>query len=104
MRTTDPYRSFTIPEVSFFDSQGNLVEQYVKDPQSLSPLSSTSFVIEEQDIRGGAGANFIVSWNSDQAVTPPVIVAVMISTLQQQDISFFSESRILQEHQPKSKY
>jgi hypothetical protein len=98
IRNTDPYRSFTITEVSYFDSQGNVVEQYLDDPERLNPLSSTSFVIEERDLRGGVGANFIVNWKSDQAVTHPVIETVMISTTQQQGISFLSEGRVLQEY------
>ncbi len=51
IRNTDPYRSFTITEVSYFDSQGNLVEQYLDNPRFINPLSSTSFVVEESDVR-----------------------------------------------------
>ena len=101
IRNTDPYRSMGISEITYFDSNGNLVEQYLDSTLTLSPLSSTSFVVEESDLRGGVGANFIVNWQSDKSVTPPVIEAVMISTSQQQGISFLSEGRVLQEHQPR---
>ncbi len=99
-RNTDPYRSLTLTEVSYYDLDGNLVQQYLDDSLKLKPLASTSFVVEERDLRGGVGANFIVQWRSDQPVTPPVVEAIMISTSQQQGISFLSTGRVLQENQP----
>ncbi|SMO46924.1 DUF3124 domain-containing protein [Fodinibius sediminis] len=99
IRNVDPHRSMIIREVIYYDSHGELVQQYLKEPTTLQPLSSTSFVIEERDLRGGVGANFLVSWLSDHPVNPPVVEAVMISTSQQQGISFLSKGRVLQELQ-----
>lgn len=101
IRNTDPHRSFKITEVSYYDSNGKLIQHYLEDTKTLPPLSSTSFVVEERDLRGGVGANFLVDWKSEQSITPPVIEAVMISTSQQQGISFLSEGRILQEYSQK---
>lgn len=104
IRNTDPRRSFQITEVSYFDSNGNLVQHYLENTETLDPLSSTSFVVEERDLRGGVGANFLVDWESGQPITSPVIEAVMISTSQQQGISFLSEGRILQEYRQDKNY
>lgn len=97
IRNADPYRSFTLTGVAYYDSKGNLVQQYVDSKQQIKPLASTSFVIEEADLRGGVGANFLVQWRSDEPVIPPVIEAVNISTSQQQGISFLSVGRVLEE-------
>ena len=97
IRNTDIQRSMTLKRVLYYDSQGNLVKIYLDEPMTIKPLASTSFVVEEDDLRGGVGANFIVNWTAEQPVTPPVIEAVMISTSQQQGISFLSQGRILQE-------
>lgn len=97
IRNADPYRSFTITEVAYYDSKGNLIQQYVDSTEQISPLASTSYVIEEADLRGGVGANFLVSWRSQSAIYPPVVEAVNISTSQQQGISFLSVGRVLQE-------
>lgn len=98
IRNADPYRSFTLTEVSYFDSKGNLIQQYLDTLQVVKPLASTSFVVEEKDLRGGVGANFIVNWESEEPISPPVIEAVNISTSQQQGISFLSVGRVLQEY------
>lgn len=97
IRNADPYRSFTITEVAYYDSKGNLIQQYVDSTEQIRPLASTSFVIEEEDLRGGVGANFLVQWHSQEPIYPPAIEAVNISTSQQQGISFLSVGRVLQE-------
>ena len=97
IRNADPYRPFTITEVAYYDSKGNLVQQYVDSSEQIRPLASTSYVIEETDLRGGVGANFLVRWHSQSPIYPPVIEAVNISTSQQQGISFLSVGRVLQE-------
>lgn len=79
-----------IPRVNWYT--GTLMAQ-----NQLPPLSSISYVVEEEDLRGGVGANFLVLWESEHPVSKPVIEAVMISTSQQQGISFVSEGRILHE-------
>lgn len=97
IRNADPYRSFTITEVAYYDSKGKLVQQYVDSTEQIRPLASTSYVIEETDLRGGVGANFLVRWHSQNPIYPPVVEAVNISTSQQQGISFLSVGRVLQE-------
>lgn len=97
IRNADPYRSFTISEVNYYDSKGNIVQQYIDSEIKINPLASTSYVIEERDLRGGVGANFLVSWESEEPIIPPVIEAVNISTSNQQGVSFLSVGRVLQE-------
>jgi len=97
IRNADPYRPFTITEVAYYDSKGKLIQQYVDSTEQISPLASTSYVIEEADLRGGVGANFLVRWHSQEPVYPPIIEAVNISTTQQQGISFLSVGRVLKE-------
>ena len=98
IRNTDPFRSISVDKVSYYDSQGALIQHYLDQPITLAPLSSTSYVVEERDLRGGVGANFLVSWQSEKPTNPPVVEAVMISTSQQQGISFLSEGRVLKSY------
>ena len=97
IRNADPHRSFELTRVSYYDSEGNHIQQYLDSPKQIAPLASVSYVIEERDLRGGVGANFLVDWQSEAPVIPPVIEAVNISTSQQQGISFLSVGRVLQE-------
>lgn len=101
-RNADLKRDLTLTKVHYYDSEGNLVKNYLESPRTIKPLASTSFVVEENDLRGGVGANFIVSWESPDPAYPPVVEAVMISTSQQQGISFISVGRVLQENSQES--
>jgi hypothetical protein len=101
-RNTDLNRSVTLKKVYYFDSKGNLVEKYLDGNQTIKPLSSVSYVIEEADLRGGVGANFLVLWESKQKVNKPVIETIMISTSGQQGISFVSEGRVIDALQDSS--
>lgn len=100
IRNTDLESPITISKVFYYDSDGNLVQRYLDEPESLAPLSSTSHVVEEEDLRGGVGANFLVLWEADQPVNKPVIEAVMISTTNQQGISFISVGRTIDSVSP----
>lgn len=95
IRNTDLQNTISIKKIYYYDSDGNLVHKYLEEPKNLKPLSSTSYVIEEEDLRGGVGANYLVLWEAEQMVNKPVIEAVMISTAQNQGISFVSEGRVI---------
>lgn len=97
-RNADLKESLTLAKVLYYDSQGNLVKSFLDSAKTIKPLASTSFVIGEDDLRGGVGANFIVRWNAENALFPPVVEAVMISTSQQQGISFVSIGRVIEDH------
>lgn len=90
IRNTDPRDSLTVTSVRYYHTDGQLVRHNLRDPRTLGPLQSMEFVVEEQDVSGGSGANFIVEWRAEGAVNPPVVEAVMISTRSGQGISFTS--------------
>ncbi|MFO7892389.1 MAG: DUF3124 domain-containing protein [Longimicrobiales bacterium] len=79
IRNTSPTTLLRIREVDYFDSEGTLLKSYRDQSRRLSPLASTYVVIDERDRSGGVGANFIVTWEAESAVTPPVVEAVTIS-------------------------
>ena len=97
IRNTNPQDSITLVAVKYYDSDGKLVEDYLKKPKQLNALVSARYIITEDNKAGGSGANFIVVWNSDQKVNPPIIEAVMIGTHSGQGISFLSRGQVIKE-------
>lgn len=95
IRNTDPDQAITISAVRYNDSSGRLVRQYLEAPLQLTPLASKPFVVEEQDKAGGVGANFIVEWQAETAVSAPLIEAVMISTASTQGLSFVTRGQVV---------
>jgi hypothetical protein len=102
IRNTDPDDAITITRVTYFNSKGKVLEEYLKEPVTLEGMSATRFVVHESDKAGGSGASFLVEWEAASAVTPPVIETVMIGAQTQQGISFTSRGQVIEEKQPGS--
>lgn len=99
VRNTDPHAAIRIDSVDYYDTAGHLIRQYLDMPVTLAPLASTRFVVAEKDTAGGSGANFMVRWQADRAVNPPVVETVMIGAKSGQGISFTSPAREIREQQ-----
>jgi hypothetical protein len=97
IRNTDFNSPLYVKAVRYYDSTGKLVQSYLERPSRLGPLATMEFLVEERDVRGGSGANFIVEWASQDFVSGPVIEAVMIGATSQQGISFVCPGRVLSE-------
>lgn len=96
VRNTDVKNPITISCVDYYDTGGKLIKSYLKNELKLNPIGSVEYVILESEQSGGAGANFIVRWKSEQKVTEPVIETVMIGTSAQQGISFSSRGTAIE--------
>lgn len=90
IRNTDPGRAITITKVDYYDSEGKPVKSYLSKKLTLKPLASTCFIVAESDRRGGFGASFLVHWQAEAKVNPPLFEGVMIGAAGQQGISFTS--------------
>lgn len=97
LRNTDLVNPIVIETVDYYNSGGEKVSTYLTKPIQLAPLASTEVVVAKDDQTGGVGANFIVEWGAAKKVSPPVVEAIMISTISQQGMSFVSPGRVIQE-------
>lgn len=100
VRNTSLDHKIIVNSVRYFDTNGKEVKSYLAKPLPLSPLATTEFLVERDDVTGGSGANFLVEWVAEQEVTEPIIEAVMIDTKGQQGISFARSGRSVREIVP----
>jgi hypothetical protein len=103
VRNTDLTNPIVVTSVRYYDTNGDLVRQYLEQPVELRPLAAAEFVVNQEDTSGGAGANFIVEWLAQKQVSNPVIEAVMMNTMGNQGISFVSPGRVIKNRATKSK-
>lgn len=90
IRNIDPAASMTITAVEYYKTEGALVRHFLDKPVLLAPLGSIRYIVNEDDNTGGSGANFIVKWQADTPINPPIAETVMIGTQSQLGISFSS--------------
>lgn len=88
VRNVDTERRIVIETLRYFDNDGNLLRDYLKSPVVLEALASTDFLVEQHDMAGGVGANFLLDWVAEDEVTPPLVEAVMVSTEGNRAFSF----------------
>jgi hypothetical protein len=95
IRNTDLKKPLTIEKVDYYDSNGNLLSNYLEKEITIAPLASTRYIVPESHTLGGSGAKFIISWISKEGITEPIIEGIMIGTKMQQGISFVTKSQVL---------
>ncbi len=95
IRNIDPKHTIKITKVDYYETQGNLLKNFLDKPVTLKPLESIRYVIPEKEKVGGSGANFMVQWKSDKSVNPPIVESVMIGTKSGQGISFTSRGQVV---------
>jgi hypothetical protein len=88
--------AITLTRVDYFHSSGRFVRAYLPAPRSLAPLAAVEYLVQESDRSGGISASFLVQWEADGPEPPPLVEAVMISTVANQGISFATRARVLE--------
>lgn len=100
VRNTDGQQPLVMTSVKYFDSLGNLLDEYLEGAMELDPMATVEFVINRSDKRGGNGANFVVEWGGTGAIAEPVMEAVMLGQTGTAGISFVSQGRSIQVREP----
>ncbi|WP_299107553.1 DUF3124 domain-containing protein [uncultured Winogradskyella sp.] len=77
----------------YYDTHGTLLKSYIKNPVYLAPLETVEIVIDESDISGGTGSNFLFDWKIPKGVPEPLFEGVMTSTAGQQGLSFITQAK-----------
>ncbi|MBX3053220.1 MAG: DUF3124 domain-containing protein [Caldilineaceae bacterium] len=90
---------FTYPiiltSVRYYNTDGQMVREYLSQPQQLGAMASADFFVDAGEQTGGVGTNFIVEWVAEQPVYEPVVEALMLSTSGTQGLSFTSPGRVI---------
>lgn len=73
IRNTDPRRPVRVLSAKYFDTHGKLLGERVPSPALIPPLGTLELFVELNDASGGSGANFIVKWEAEQPVNPPLV-------------------------------
>ena len=76
IRNTDPGRPLRVLSARYFDTHGKALAERVPAPVSIPPLGTLELFVELNDASGGSGANFIIRWEAEQPINPPLVEAL----------------------------
>ena len=88
-------KPLVLRRIAYFDGNGKLVQDYLKQPVALKPFATVEVYIPEQDVRAGTGANFMVDWASVGEIAEPVVEALMLGSVGNRHFSFISQGRAI---------
>ena len=98
IRNTSETESILITDIRYFNTAGDLVGNCLADTTlRLQPMATAEFAIARSDRSGGSGANFIVEWVSERAVSDPLIEAIMHAGVGNFGYTFLSHGRVIEE-------
>ncbi|KZS41943.1 hypothetical protein AWE51_00430 [Aquimarina aggregata] len=93
MRNTSTVDTIFVLKAQYFDTHGKVVRTYFEEPIYLAPMETTEIIIDEIDISGGTGSNFIFEWKIPKNCPEPLFEGVMSSTMGQQGLSFTTQAK-----------
>lgn len=91
MRNVDRIDTIYIEKAEYFNTAGAPIRIYFDHPIFIAPMETVEIVVDETDVEGGTGANFIFEWSTKESSPEPLFEGVMISTSGQQGLSFTSK-------------
>jgi hypothetical protein len=95
IHNVDPEVAIELTSVHYHNQDGELLREFLSDPQTLQPFQSSHFLTQISETEGGIGANYIVEWEAQEGALSPVVEAVMIGGSGTLGISFASRGRVI---------
>ena len=92
IRNTDGKRPLRILSARYYDTQGKMLGERVATPVTLPPYGTFELFVELNDASGGSGANFIIKWEADQAINPPLVESLHVNMDGGKAVIFMTQS------------
>lgn len=93
MRNTSESDSIYLLRAEYYDTNGKSIRKYFDSPIFLAPMETTEIIIDEIDVSGGTGSNFILEWKIPKNCPEPLFEGIMTSTMGQQGLSFTTQAK-----------
>lgn len=76
IRNVDSRRPLRVLSARYFDTQGKQLGERVPAPVVIPPFGTLELFVELNDASGGSGANFVIRWEAEAPINPPLVEAL----------------------------
>jgi hypothetical protein len=91
LRNTSFSDTLYFDRIEYYDSNGKLLRKYIEKVLVLRPMESMEYIVEAAEKKGGAGANFVVSYLAKTGLkNKPFIETVMMGNVGNYGFAFSS--------------
>ena len=95
IRNTDPTQPIRIVSARYYDTKGSMLREFVPAARAIPPLGTLELFVERREAEGGSGANFLIRWQADTPVSPPITEAVHADLHSVRTVSFVTSGRAI---------
>lgn len=95
IRNVSPSGSIRVTSAQYYDTGGKKLKQYLGAPVTINPMGTHELYIPKSDSAGGSGANFLIAWQSDAPVNPPIVEAIHAEVLGTRSLAFATTARVI---------
>jgi hypothetical protein len=93
LRNTSFSDTLFFDKIDYYSSRGELLKSYIDKVLVLRPMESMEYIVKASEKKGGAGANFVVSYHAKSTLkNPPFIESIMMGNLDGYRFAFTSNS------------
>jgi hypothetical protein len=93
IRNTDPNKTLRVVSAKYYDTDGKLLREFLPAVRLVPPLGTLELLVERREAEGGSGANFLIRWQNDEAISPPLVEAVHADLYGLKPVSFITTAR-----------
>lgn len=93
IRNTDPKSPLRIVSARYYSTAGRMLREYIDTPKSIPPLGTHELYVPRSDTSGGSGANFIIDWNAERPINPPLVEALHADIREARTLLFITTAR-----------
>lgn len=97
INNTDPANGLEVTAARYYGNDGTFVRDFLDAPRALAPLGTAQLFIGSSEYRDDVGANFIIEWQSDEPISPPLVEAIMVGSKGTQGFAFTSRAVVVEE-------
>jgi Protein of unknown function (DUF3124) len=95
IHNTDLDRPIRLLAARYFATDGKFLRNFVPIPRVLKPMETVEFLVERRDVVGGSGANFVIQWEADVPVSPPLVQALHVELQTNRAIVFTTDAVLI---------
>jgi len=92
-RNTDPKQAIRLVSARYYDTAGKQLHEYMAAPKVIPPQGTYELYVERQETAGGSGANFLLVWQAENPVNPPLVEAIHADIQGHRTLAFVTEAR-----------
>ena len=93
LRNVSEKDTIYISRADYYNTEGLKIRTYFNYPIYISPMETLEIVIDQQDVEGGTGSNFLFEWSIPKNCPEPLFEGVMNSMQGTQGISFTTHGK-----------